>query len=139
MDGEANLPAPSATDKSLSRPIVPDSHQSRSITSSSSSSSSSFYSSSPPDFLRHVQAAFKRHRPLGISLTTFRFYSQFVLYRIECNCKSKKLGFCWSFGVSSNFDVKDVLTTCEQVSLFLTDCRSIITQIDISFNFGYEE
>lgn len=23
-------------------------------------------SSSPPDFLRHVQAALKRHRPLGI-------------------------------------------------------------------------
>ena len=41
-----------------------------------------------------------------------------------------------TFGVSSNFDVKDVLTTCEQISLFLTDCRSIITQIDISFNFG---
>ncbi|WKA09488.1 hypothetical protein VitviT2T_027128 [Vitis vinifera] len=67
MDGEANLPAPSASANNLSRPILPDSYQNRSITSSSSSSSSSssFYSSSPPDFLRHVQAAFKRHRPLG--------------------------------------------------------------------------
>ncbi|KAF3445706.1 hypothetical protein FNV43_RR10882 [Rhamnella rubrinervis] len=57
MDREANLPAPPATARSVIRPINPD--------STSSSSSSSFSSSSPPDFLRHVQAAFKRHRPIG--------------------------------------------------------------------------
>ncbi|GLT57741.1 hypothetical protein SLA2020_306910 [Shorea laevis] len=49
MDREANLPLPPSTN--LVRPI------SNQDTSSSTSSSSS-----PPDFLRHVQAAFKRHR-----------------------------------------------------------------------------
>ncbi|KAA8538547.1 hypothetical protein F0562_028155 [Nyssa sinensis] len=68
MDGEANLPVPSGptlTKNNLYRLINPESIFSRSLTSTSSSSSSSFSSSSPPDFLRHVQAAFKRHRPLG--------------------------------------------------------------------------
>ncbi|GFS41776.1 putative protein kinase 1 [Actinidia rufa] len=73
-DGEANLPAPLAsasgpTKNSLVRPINPDFNLSRSFTStstSSSSSSSSFSSSSPPGLLRHVQAAFKRHRSLGM-------------------------------------------------------------------------
>ncbi|KAJ8762842.1 hypothetical protein K2173_022971 [Erythroxylum novogranatense] len=58
MDREANLPPPL---KSLARPIV--------NADPKSSSSSSFSSSSPPDFLRHVQAAFKRHRPLGAMQT----------------------------------------------------------------------
>ncbi|XP_075650431.1 serine/threonine-protein kinase MPS1 isoform X3 [Castanea sativa] len=54
MDREANLPVPAA--KNIIRPPVkpPD------TTPSSSSSSSS-----PPDFLHHVHAAFKRHRPLA--------------------------------------------------------------------------
>ncbi|KAA8546364.1 hypothetical protein F0562_002897 [Nyssa sinensis] len=68
MDGEANLPAPPAPTSiknNLFRPINPESNLSRSFTSTSSSSSYSFASSSPPDFLRNVQAAFKRHRPLG--------------------------------------------------------------------------
>lgn len=56
MDGKANLPVSPPTAKNLIRPINPD---------TTSSSSSSLSSSSPPDFLRHVQAAFKRHRPLG--------------------------------------------------------------------------
>ncbi|XP_028088615.1 serine/threonine-protein kinase mph1-like [Camellia sinensis] len=75
MDGEANLPPPpppsGPTRTNLLRPTNPDSNLSRSFTStssSSSSSSSSFYSSSPPQgFLCHVQAAFKRHRPLGMT------------------------------------------------------------------------
>ncbi|KAL3736660.1 hypothetical protein ACJRO7_025578 [Eucalyptus globulus] len=53
MDGEANLPV---------RPSNPI----RSTGPTSSSSSSACLSgSSPPGLLRHVQAAFKRHRPLG--------------------------------------------------------------------------
>ncbi|KAJ7965615.1 Kinase family protein [Quillaja saponaria] len=56
MDRKANLPVLPSTTRNLDRPINPD---------TTSSSSSSFSSSSPPDFLRHVQAAFKRHRPLG--------------------------------------------------------------------------
>ncbi|XP_044510704.1 serine/threonine-protein kinase MPS1-like isoform X2 [Mangifera indica] len=60
MDREANLPVPPRlAPKNLLRPIV--------INSDTTSSSSSSFSSpsSPPDLLRHVQAAFKRHRPLG--------------------------------------------------------------------------
>ncbi|XP_021900745.1 serine/threonine-protein kinase mph1 [Carica papaya] len=58
MDREANLPVPSASvTNNLIRPIL--------IQETSSSSSSSISSCSSPDFLRHVQAAFKRHRPLG--------------------------------------------------------------------------
>ncbi|KAK0577375.1 hypothetical protein LWI29_032192 [Acer saccharum] len=55
MDREANLPVPPSS-KAQPRPII--------IPDTTSSSSSSF-SYSPPDFLRNVQAAFKRHRPLG--------------------------------------------------------------------------
>ncbi|KAJ7006698.1 serine/threonine-protein kinase MPS1 isoform X2 [Populus alba] len=63
MDREANLPLPSVPPpKNLVRPVT----NAADTTSSSSSFSSS---SSPPDFLRHVQAAFKRHRPLGIMQT----------------------------------------------------------------------
>ncbi|OAY58229.1 serine/threonine-protein kinase MPS1 isoform X2 [Manihot esculenta] len=58
MDGEANLPVSAAPPpRNLVRPII--------NADTTSSSSSSFSSSSPPDFLKHVQAAFKRHRPLG--------------------------------------------------------------------------
>ncbi|CAK7347034.1 unnamed protein product [Dovyalis caffra] len=65
MDREANLPVPSAPPpRNLVRPVT----NAADTTSSSSSSFSS--SSSPPDFLRHVQAAFKRHRPLGIMQTS---------------------------------------------------------------------
>lgn len=63
MDREDNLPLPSLPPpKNLVRPVT----NAADTTSSSSSFSSS---SSPPDFLRHVQAAFKRHRPLGIMQT----------------------------------------------------------------------
>ncbi|XP_030526894.1 serine/threonine-protein kinase MPS1 isoform X3 [Rhodamnia argentea] len=51
MDGEANLPV---------RPSNPI------RSTGATSSSSSLSSSSPPGLLRHVQAAFKRHRPLGV-------------------------------------------------------------------------
>ncbi|CAL5333326.1 unnamed protein product [Camellia sinensis] len=67
MDREANLPgslSPSPSTKSnLVRPVNPDSNLSRSFTSTSSSSSS-LSSSSTSGFVRNVQAAFKRHRPL---------------------------------------------------------------------------
>ncbi|KAH9756864.1 serine/threonine-protein kinase MPS1 [Citrus sinensis] len=58
MDREASLPVPPPL-SSRFRPTV------TSDTTSSSSSSSFTSSSSPPDLFRHVQAAFKRHRPLG--------------------------------------------------------------------------
>ncbi|KAJ6997804.1 serine/threonine-protein kinase MPS1-like isoform X2 [Populus alba x Populus x berolinensis] len=61
MDREANLPVPSAPlQRNLFRPV----------TNAADTTSSSSSSSSPPDFLRHVQAAFKRHRPLGIMQTS---------------------------------------------------------------------
>lgn len=55
MDREANLPVAPGPAGNLIRPTAkpPD-------------TTSSSFSSSPPDFLRNVQAAFKRHRPLGI-------------------------------------------------------------------------
>ncbi|KAF9682589.1 hypothetical protein SADUNF_Sadunf05G0124700 [Salix dunnii] len=66
MDREANLPVPSAPQqRNLVRPVI-----NAAETTSSSSSSFSSSSSSPPDFLRHVQAAFKRHRPFGIMQTS---------------------------------------------------------------------
>ncbi|KAF8404157.1 hypothetical protein HHK36_009037 [Tetracentron sinense] len=67
METEADLPDPPATTRNILAQIHPDSHSYRPFTSSSSSSLSS---SSPPDFLRHVQAAFKRHRPLGMVQST---------------------------------------------------------------------
>eukprot|EP00258_Populus_trichocarpa_P041818 XP_024457837.1 uncharacterized protein LOC7469131 isoform X3 [Populus trichocarpa] len=61
MDREANLLVPSAPpQRNLVRPV----------TNAADTTSSSSSSSSPPDFLRHVQAAFKRHRPLGIMQTS---------------------------------------------------------------------
>ncbi|XP_041013449.1 serine/threonine-protein kinase MPS1 isoform X3 [Juglans microcarpa x Juglans regia] len=53
MDREANLPVAPGPARNLIRPTAkpPD-------------TTSSSFSSSPPDFLRNVQAAFKRHRPL---------------------------------------------------------------------------
>ncbi|KAJ9146343.1 hypothetical protein P3X46_028622 [Hevea brasiliensis] len=57
MDGEAKLPVSAAPPpRNFVRPMI--------NADTTSSSSSSFSSSSPPDFLKHVQAAFKRHRPL---------------------------------------------------------------------------
>ncbi|XP_031390513.1 serine/threonine-protein kinase MPS1 isoform X1 [Punica granatum] len=55
MDGEAKLPVRAAA--VAVRPIGE--------TTSSSTSSTLSSSSSPPGLIRHVQAAFKRHRPLG--------------------------------------------------------------------------
>ncbi|MQL71475.1 hypothetical protein Taro_003796 [Colocasia esculenta] len=46
------------------------------LTSSTSSSSSSSFS--PPDFLRHVQAALKRHRPIGLPVSEGFAISAFV-------------------------------------------------------------
>ncbi|XP_042012049.1 serine/threonine-protein kinase MPS1-like isoform X2 [Salvia splendens] len=74
MEGEPELPAPSAEAKFLnheqSRPINinPDSiNLSRSFnTTSTYNSSASSSSHSPPDFVRDIQAAFKRHRPVAV-------------------------------------------------------------------------
>lgn len=61
MDREDNLPVqPDKPPKSLVRPIL-------NLETTSSSSSSS---SSSPELLRHLQAAFKRHRPLSKMQTT---------------------------------------------------------------------
>ncbi|CAI9778113.1 unnamed protein product [Fraxinus pennsylvanica] len=73
MEGEPDLPDPAAAAKftrlNLSHPINinPDSiYLSRTFnTTSTCTSTTSSSSSSPPDLVRHVQAAFKRHRPLG--------------------------------------------------------------------------
>ncbi|KAL2467512.1 putative protein kinase 1 [Forsythia ovata] len=75
MEGEPDLPAPPAAAKftrlNLSRPININSDSinlSRTFnTTSTCTSTTSSSSSSPPDLVRHVQAAFKRHRPLGTS------------------------------------------------------------------------
>ncbi|KAJ4963104.1 hypothetical protein NE237_023043 [Protea cynaroides] len=71
MDGEDNPLAPPATSQKFSLLYRPFSSSSSSTSSSSSSSTSSSsssstsFSSSTPDFVRDVQAALKRHRPLG--------------------------------------------------------------------------
>ncbi|XP_008801046.2 serine/threonine-protein kinase MPS1-like [Phoenix dactylifera] len=57
MERKANLPPPPASSSQI-HPIAGEAN----LTSSSSSLSSSL---SDPDFLRHVHAVFKRHRPLG--------------------------------------------------------------------------
>ncbi|QHO29986.1 hypothetical protein HN51_018418 [Arachis hypogaea] len=59
MDGKANLPTNSATGTAAATTTTSTS------TSTATSSSFSSSSNSPTDFLRHVQAALKRHRPLG--------------------------------------------------------------------------
>ena len=74
MEGEPELPAPSAEakffnhDQGRSININPDSiNLSRSFnTTSTFNSSASSSSYSPPDFVRDIQATFKRHRPVGI-------------------------------------------------------------------------
>ncbi|XP_039113773.1 uncharacterized protein LOC120249340 [Dioscorea cayenensis subsp. rotundata] len=66
MERKADLPAPPPS----SIPIRPIAGGDSNITSSSTSSSSSL-SLSPPDFLRHVHAVFKRHRPLGTMQSNF--------------------------------------------------------------------
>ncbi|OAY81623.1 dual specificity protein kinase Ttk isoform X2 [Ananas comosus] len=66
MERKADLPAPPpATSQS-----IPISAAADALTSSSFSSSSSA-SASPPDFLRHVHAAIKRHRPPGTMQSNF--------------------------------------------------------------------
>ncbi|KAG8378314.1 hypothetical protein BUALT_Bualt08G0124500 [Buddleja alternifolia] len=75
MEGEPDLPAPPPAEAKFFKPnpsrpinINPDSfnlnHSFNTISTCTSTTSSS--SSSPPDLVRHVQAAFKRHRPLGM-------------------------------------------------------------------------
>ncbi|KAG6435971.1 hypothetical protein SASPL_100852 [Salvia splendens] len=74
MEGEPELPAPSAEAKFFnheqSRPININSDSinlSRSFnTTSTYNSSTSSSSHSPPDFVRDIQAAFKRHRPVAV-------------------------------------------------------------------------
>ncbi|XAR62614.1 Mitogen-activated protein kinase kinase [Bertholletia excelsa] len=99
MDGEANLlplpaPPPSASAKNnLVLPNYPESvNISRSFTSTSSSSSS-FSSSSPQGFARQVQAAFKRHRPLGtMQLNSIRARRTVVPEREAAKISSSNLG-----------------------------------------------
>ncbi|XP_028757490.1 probable serine/threonine-protein kinase mps1 isoform X2 [Neltuma alba] len=83
MDGKANLPVSPPTAKNLIRPINPD---------TTSSSSSSLSSSSPPDFLRHVQAAFKRHRPLGTVQSNIRPRRMMVPQREVSRNSTLKVG-----------------------------------------------
>ncbi|XP_019180032.1 PREDICTED: MAP kinase kinase MKK1/SSP32 isoform X2 [Ipomoea nil] len=87
MEREANLPVPpaAATSGVPVRPINPDSAN---VTRSSYSSSSS----SPPDFLRDVQAAFKRHRPLGnIQSNNIRPRRQLLPRREVSNSSTKSV------------------------------------------------
>ncbi|XP_031099171.1 serine/threonine-protein kinase MPS1 isoform X2 [Ipomoea triloba] len=86
MEREANLPVPpaAATSGVPVRPINPDSAK---LTRSSNSSSSS-----PPDFLRDVQAAFKRHRPLGnIQSNNIRPRRQLLPRREVSNSSTKSV------------------------------------------------
>ncbi|GAB4844864.1 hypothetical protein Ancab_038255 [Ancistrocladus abbreviatus] len=61
MEGEVNLPAaqPVSSKSNLAHPINQD------CSYPTPSSTSTSFKSTSPDFLRNVQAAFKRHRPLG--------------------------------------------------------------------------
>ncbi|EYU22921.1 hypothetical protein MIMGU_mgv1a023135mg [Erythranthe guttata] len=71
MEGESDLPAEEKfLNPNSSRPIninTDSNNLSRSFnTTSTCTSTTSSSSSSPPDLVRQVQAAFKRHRPLGM-------------------------------------------------------------------------
>ncbi|KAL7155950.1 hypothetical protein ABFS83_03G110500 [Erythranthe nasuta] len=71
MEGESDLPAEAKfLNPNSSRPIninTDSNNLSRSFnTTSTCTSTTSSSSSSPPDLVRQVQAAFKRHRPLGM-------------------------------------------------------------------------
>ncbi|KAM7514941.1 hypothetical protein LguiA_004524 [Lonicera macranthoides] len=68
-DGEAKIPVPPPLirNDNLLRPINTDpSNLSRTFNTTTSSTSTSSSSSSSPVFFRDLQAAFKRHRPLGM-------------------------------------------------------------------------
>lgn len=67
MDGEAKLPVRAAAAAAAAFAVRPTVE-----TTSSSTSSTLSSSSSPPGLIRHVQAAFKRHRALG-TLSGFSF------------------------------------------------------------------
>ncbi|KAL3641314.1 hypothetical protein CASFOL_016282 [Castilleja foliolosa] len=73
MEGEPELPASFPPEAKFFRPdpthpinIHPDSFNLSRTFNTTSSSTTSSSSSSPPDLVRHAQAAFKRHRPLGM-------------------------------------------------------------------------
>ncbi|XP_052203704.1 serine/threonine-protein kinase MPS1 isoform X2 [Diospyros lotus] len=119
MDWEANLPAPpapppsSSTKNSLVRPINnPDFNLSRSFTSTTSSSSSS----SSPGFARNVQAAFKRHRPLGTThLNNIRPRRMLVPQRETSKDSSRNLG-------SMEFSRKNQDEILESRGLAVAEC-----------------
>ncbi|XP_073117503.1 serine/threonine-protein kinase MPS1 isoform X2 [Elaeis guineensis] len=74
MERKANLPPPPGSSSQI-RPIAGEAN----LTSSSSSSSSL----SPPDFLRHVHAVFKRHRPLGMMQSNVTRASRVLVSQTE--------------------------------------------------------
>lgn len=74
MDGEAKLPVRAVAPRNLIRPVGPSNPD----TTSSSSSSTLSSSNSPPGLFRDLQAAFKRHRPIGtycFNLSRFTCFS----------------------------------------------------------------
>ncbi|WMV54106.1 hypothetical protein MTR67_047491 [Solanum verrucosum] len=104
MEGEkANLLGPEAASKPISiLPIDPSesANVSRSFTLSSTTTTTSSSSSSPPDFLRHIQAAFKRPRPRGTmqsngimprrSVAPVRQASRGSTVNTDCTVEAKK-------------------------------------------------
>ncbi|KAG1330695.1 3-phosphoinositide-dependent protein kinase B [Cocos nucifera] len=74
MERKANLPPPRGSSSQI-RPIAGEAN----LTSSSSSSSSL----SPPDFLRHVHAVVKRHRPLDMMQSNFTRASRVLVSQTE--------------------------------------------------------
>ncbi|KAL3353701.1 hypothetical protein AABB24_018430 [Solanum stoloniferum] len=104
MEGEkVNLLGPEAASKPISiLPIDPSesANVSRSFTLSSTTTTTSSSSSSPPDFLRHIQAAFKRPRPRGTmqsngimprrSVAPVRQASRGSTVNTDCTVEAKK-------------------------------------------------
>ncbi|TMW86942.1 hypothetical protein EJD97_020674 [Solanum chilense] len=106
MEGEkANLLGPEAAAASKPISILPidpseSANVSRSFTLSSTTTTTSSSSSSPPDFLRHIQAAFKRPRPRGTmqsngimprrSVAPVRQASRGSTVNTDCTVEAKK-------------------------------------------------
>ncbi|XP_072971318.1 serine/threonine-protein kinase MPS1 isoform X1 [Typha angustifolia] len=87
MDRRANLPPPpSTTNRSCPIPSAADFNHTTTTSSSSSSFSSS--SLSPPGLLRHVHAAFKRHRSIGTMQSYFPRASRVLVSQKEQSSKS---------------------------------------------------
>ncbi|KAJ0976042.1 hypothetical protein J5N97_018007 [Dioscorea zingiberensis] len=103
MERKADLPAPPPS----SIPIRPIAGGDSNLTSSSSSSSSSV---SPPDFLRHVHAVIKRHRPLGTMQSNFSRPTRATRFLVSQTESSKN---CTTTSVMTSDNVGKILPRSE--------------------------